>query len=455
MLTARRSGNWHRWMAAGAILAAAACGPPAGADRLALVGATLIDGTGAAPVRNAIVIVHGATIEAAGPAGQVSVPKGAEEIDLAGRWILPGFIDADVRAEAWALPRYLAFGVTAVRDLGTATDSIQDLAQQTSINLIIGPRIYYSGTPIGVPGSGSGSLASSAAVRRAVDQLSVAGTDYIMIHTRVAPNMLRAIMDEAGSFELPVVATLGMTDAVAAAKAGVASIERLSGIAQSASGSPAALFAAYRRGFDRGWTREEKSWSRLRRGSIDRVAHTLAASGVSLTPTLALHEAVANLDDASRTPRPPAGVVPAEIAAEWDGRAIMRERGWTAADLRAFRQGRAAQDHFVVTYHSFGGRLGVGTSSPGPWLIPGQSLHRELALLVAAGLSPMEAIVRATSGNAAILQADSLGIIAPGKSADLVILTANPLADIHNSESIENVMVRGNLLLVETITSRW
>ena len=135
--------------------------------------------------------------------------------------------------------------------------------------------------------------------------------------------------------------------------------------------------------------------------------------------------------------------------------ALLRERAWSAGDLRAFRQGRPVQDQFVAQFKSRGGVVAVGSGSPAPYLVPGMSLHSELQLLVRAGFTPMDALMAATSGNAAVLEADSLGILMPGRVADLIILTADPLQDIRNTRAIESVMVRGELLLAEGVRAGW
>ncbi len=109
----------------------------------------------------------------------------------------------------------------------------------------------------------------------------------------------------------------------------------------------------------------------------------------------------------------------------------------------------------MAAFQSRGGVVAVGSGSPAPHLVPGASLHSELQLLVRAGLTPMEALMAATSGNAAVLEADSLGILMPGRTADLLILTADPLQDIRNTRAIESVMVRGELLLAEGVQAGW
>ena len=449
---ARGLGMLSKRLVALAVLLTAACGAD-DTNRIVLIGATVINGAGGAPLPNAVVVINGSTIEAIGPAGAVEVPGGAQEIDLTGRWIIPGLIDADARAEPWALTRFLAYGITTIRDLRTDTESVMALSQRTERAETSGPRIYFTGTPVGDPRSEA--ALSTADARRTVDDNSVAGVDYIGIAEGTTLTLLRAVVDESRSFQLPVVASLGLTDAVTAADAGVHSIVGLSGVPSAAAGSSAPFYAAYQQGFDRGWAFAERSWSRLRAGTLDRIAGQLVDANVSLTPTLIMHETAANLDDPSQLESPAAGAIPAEVASGWDGPSLVRERGWSAGDLRAFRQGRPVQDRFVAEFHSRGGVVAVGSGSPAPHLVPGASLHSELQLLVRVGLTPMEALVAATSGNAAVLAADSLGILMPGRAADLLILTADPLQDIRNTRAIESVMVRGELMLVEAVRAGW
>jgi imidazolonepropionase-like amidohydrolase len=102
-----------------------------------------------------------------------------------------------------------------------------------------------------------------------------------------------------------------------------------------------------------------------------------------------------------------------------------------------------------------GGRIGVGTDAANQMLIPGYTVHRELELLVGAGLTPAEAISAATRSGASLLRVDSLGLIAPGKVADLVVLKQDPLADIRNTLAIQQVMSRGRMLSPDSVRAQW
>jgi imidazolonepropionase-like amidohydrolase len=106
-------------------------------------------------------------------------------------------------------------------------------------------------------------------------------------------------------------------------------------------------------------------------------------------------------------------------------------------------------------YRRLGGRVVAGTDSPNPMLAPGASLHDEMRLLVAAGLTPEEALAAATREAARLLGADSIGVIAAGSVADFVVLTADPLADIANTRRIERVVARGTSYDPNELKAGW
>jgi imidazolonepropionase-like amidohydrolase len=134
---------------------------------------------------------------------------------------------------------------------------------------------------------------------------------------------------------------------------------------------------------------------------------------------------------------------------------MVRRAGWTAQDYPSFRAARPQQDRFLRLFAAAGGRIATGTDASNQLLIPGYSEHRELELLVAAGFSPSAALVAATRNGSLVLGVDSLGLIAPGKAADLVVLTKDPLADIRNTLAIDRVMSRGVLLSADSIRRAW
>jgi imidazolonepropionase-like amidohydrolase len=433
-----------------------ACGDKAPTG-FALIGATLVDGSGGEPRRDAVVVVRGGRIESVGAAAGFDVPDRTTAVDVRGKWIIPGLIDAHAHVAPWALTRYLAWGVTTVRDVHGAQDTILALRRRAATGELMGPRIYAAGAMIdGRPTTYADAIGVNDAsdARKAVDRLSVAGADFIKVYTRIDAPLLRAIVDEASTFHLKVTAHLGLTDAVTAASIGVGSIEHLSGVPE-ADGDASALYSAHYRGFWPGWTAFERGWIGLDSAVLARVAGQLASQQVILVPTLVLHETFSRLDDPASTAQPELSAVPKPEQERWDVPGMIERAGWSATDFAAFRQARPYQDRFIRAFRRAGGVIAAGTDASNQLLIPGASLHREMELLVAAGMTPADALASATHAGATLLGLDSLAVVAPGKAADLVVLGADPLADIRNTRTVERVMVRGQLMGVDSIKATW
>ncbi len=137
------------------------------------------------------------------------------------------------------------------------------------------------------------------------------------------------------------------------------------------------------------------------------------------------------------------------------GRGLLRRTGWRTSELQAFRRSRARQNQFVREFKRAGGLIAAGSDAANQLLVPGLSLHEELSLLVAAGLTPVEALTAATRKGAELLRADSLGRISAGKVADLVVLDANPAANIAATRRIAWVMFRGRILYPDSLRRTW
>ena len=412
---------------------------------VALLGATIIDGTGGPVLVDGGILVRNGRIEAIGSRERLILPKGVDEVDLSGRFIIPGLVDAHTTYQPWAAERYLEFGVTAVRDLHGELDPALARMKESRDSTWTGPRIFSTGSTI--DGAGAPAPASVAAddrsARQAVDRLSVAGAAGVAAGPRLEAALLRAVVDEAGTFGLPVAAHLGVTDALRAVRFGVRSLEHLSGITEALAPNAAQIVAAHRQGETAGWTLAERAWGGLDSAAIARAARQIAEARTALVPTLVLHETLSRLDDSTVYRDPSLRLVPEEVRRGWDLPNLVRQAGWTSGDFQAFRAARPRQDLFLREYVKAGGIVVAGSGSPRELLVPGLSLHQELELLVKAGLSPSQALVAATRDAARLLGADSVGTLAVGRSADLVVLGKNPLQDVRNLRTIERVMVRG------------
>jgi imidazolonepropionase-like amidohydrolase len=428
---------------------------------VALVGATLIDGSGGPPLPDAAVVVRGGKLESVGSRAGFQLPKRTRQIDASGRWIIPGLIDAHTHvapAATWALSRYLVWGVTTVRDAHGSLNAVMALRKRANLGSGDSPRMYVAGAMIdGLPPTHPNAIGANGEKdgRKGVDRLVSGGVDFIKIYTHIDPPLLRAIVDEARSFNVSVSGHLGMVDALTAARSGISAIEHLTGVPEAVSRNRSSLLAAHYRGFFPGWTAFERSWSDLDPSSLTQIATQLAAEKVTLVPTLILHETMSRLNDRAMLRDPVLAAVPETARQEWDISGIINRAGWDESDFAAFRGARPVQDLFLRAFAAAGGRIAVGTDSPSLLLLPGYSAHREMELLVGAGLSPREALRAATRNGAVLLGVDSLGLLAPGKVADLVVLTKDPLADIRNTRAIEAVMSRGRLLDVDSIRATW
>jgi imidazolonepropionase-like amidohydrolase len=423
---------------------------------IALEGATLIDGAGGAPKQDAVIIIRNGHIDAIARVNEIPIPKGAERIDLVGKTIIPGLIDAHAHVERWAAERYIAWGVTTVRDLHGGTDTVLALRRDLNLGSLLGPRMFSAGAMIdGVPPTypNATGVATPDQARRAVDQDAVAGVDYLKVYTKITPALLRALLDEAEKLRLPVAAHLGKTDALTAARAGVVSIEHMAGVVQAATGDPS--YANAHNNFLTGWTAEEKGWAALDSSAIARTARALAQTRVALVPTLVVHDMLSRLDNPILLTRPGMEDVPQSAQSVRSVSSLLRRTGWRSGDFDAFRRSRRRQDQFVREYKRAGGAIVAGSDAANQLLIPGYSLHEEMALLVAAGLTPLEAITAATRRGAQLLHADSLGLLASGKVADLVVLNANPAGNINATRNIAMIMIRGRMIRPDSLRATW
>jgi imidazolonepropionase-like amidohydrolase len=336
--------------------------------------------------------------------------------------------------------------VTTVRDLGGIQDSVLFLRDDVRNGTADGPRLFVSGAMIdGAPASFPGATAARTAndARRAVGNRVLIGASQIKVYTKLDRRLLEPLLDEARALETPVAAHLGRVDAVTAARLGVKTLEHMSGVVASSLPNPAALFRAHN-DFFAGWNLEERSWAGLDSAALDRTARALVQAGAAIVPTLALHEAWGHLEDSSYMAGLDLTAMPPAARQAWNVPDLVRRARLTARDYPAFRNSRPRQDLFVRLFHRAGGQVLAGSDSPNQLLPPGASLHRELRLLVGAGLSTKDALLAATRDAGRLLgAADSLGVIQPGAVADFVVLSADPLADISNLALIQTVVAYG------------
>jgi imidazolonepropionase-like amidohydrolase len=387
---------------------------PVRAGRYALVNARIVDGTGAPAVARGTILVRGGRVAAAGPADRVAVPRGVPRLDVAGRAVIPGLWDMHVHYEQaeWPLVS-LASGVTTARDVGNEFELATALRDALAGGRLLGPRLLLAGVVDGRPDSLGRSLGvvtagSEDEARAAVRRYAAAGFRQIKVYQSVPPALVPAIAREAHRLGLTVTGHVptGM-DARQFVEAGADQINHWNSLvsalrAPGPDGRPGRLDLA---------SEHARAFVRF-----------LAERGTVVDPSLARAEQHAHPRDSGYAAYEP-GVARVPPAL----RGALESTGVPGA----LAERAAAQRRLVLavvgTLHRAGVPLVLGTDLS----VPGHSIYRELELAVAAGLTPLEALRAATAAPArAMGLADSVGTIAPGMRADLVVLDGDPLADI-------------------------
>jgi imidazolonepropionase-like amidohydrolase len=428
------------------------------AKSLAITAVTVIDATGAPARPDMTVVVTCDRITAIGKPGEIGVPEGARVVDGKGKYLIPGLWDMHVHtASPSFLPLYLANGVTGVRDMHALDpDSIFGLRNQVQEGKRPGPRIVAAGPLVDgpkplVPGS---LVATDAAEgREAVRKLKTIGADFVKVYTKLPREAYLAIADEANKQGLPFAGHLPESvSATDASDLGQKSIEHLTGVVLACSDKEDEL----RREEVEALARVDNQAAMELLGRIgaraadsfnDKKARALYArfvrNGTWQVPTLIVLHSFVSLDDPKFTADPRIKYMPPSLSSYWP---LMKLPPETSAMLKGTYKRTTG---LVRAMRQAGVPFLAGTDTPGvPYVFPGFSLHDELALLVAeAGFTPLEALQAATRDPARFLGREKdLGTLEPGKLADLVLLDADPLADIHNTTKIAAVVANGRLL---------
>jgi imidazolonepropionase-like amidohydrolase len=443
------------FIAIGAALGAlpAAAAPP---SSILIADAVVIDGSGA-PARPATdILIRGGLIVAIGP--HLARPPGARILEARGKYVVPGLIDAHVHLEFPMLaslapdeerqiveesPRaFLYNGVTTVLDAGALLPFILKEADDQRRGRIQGPRIFTLGTPFTPEGGwgsrhGFGVKDAAAARARARAELALGVSGLKLMVRDASP-------DESGAFEMPPEMLEAILAEARAAKARIyVHALSLSEFREAVGFSAFALMHGLGDPLPPG----------------DPLFQTLAERGVPVVPTISLFQSFL-------APAPWAGqgledpILRASVPTFVLER--MKSPAFMEAEKRAIRKGAGfdpfswAQERVpvfcrnIAAMHAAGVKIGVGTDAGGQtgYNYEGYNTPWEISSLVRCGLSPLEALTAATGTNAEILGVeDRLGVLQPGKIADLLVLAKDPLADIDNLRAIDFVMQGGVLHL--------
>jgi imidazolonepropionase-like amidohydrolase len=427
-------------------------GQSASPSALVIDDVSVVDTTGGPLLAHRTVVVRDGRIEEIrGADGSMSGKQSGMHVDGRGKFLIPGLWDMHVHmvfgdwfplGKEVTLPLFVANGITGVRDMGGELEVLQQWRKEIAAGTLIGPRMVISGPMLDGP---KPRFPSSIAIttpedgRRAVDDLKRRGADFIKLQSLIPRDAVFAIAEEAHRQGITFVGHVpDSVRASQASNAGQKSFEHLIGIFEGSS--------PLEDQFIKGIKTEGQFLSTYDPKRAAALFALLAKNQTWQCPTLVWERGGNLIDQTDFASDTRAKYAPAywkDVTWKRFTEEIMHD--FNTDDLATRKRFVEKELEVVNAMHRAGIPFLAGTDAPpGVYIFPGFSLHEELQRFVAAGFTPMEALQTATLNPAKFLGMDDrLGTIEKGKVADLVLLDANPLDDIRNTQRIAAVIVNG------------
>ncbi len=406
------------------------------------------------------VVITGNQITAVGKTGKVKVPPDSRVVDAEGRYMIPGLWDMHVHSMLEGRPEYffplfIANGITGVRDMGGgfSFDRLSQIRKQLASGKIVGPRLgAVAGRILDGPGARTNvglAVGTADEAKQAVKAFKQGGADFIKVYDWLSREVYLAIVDEAKQQGLPVAGHVPFSmSAEEVSDLGQQSIEHTTDVFISSSRDEDELRKELRRqtesanGSQSSRVQAElKAVGSYDEGKARSLYARFAHNGTWQCPTLVVRRAAALADNNQLANDNRMKYIPSAVRNNWNETFKLIA---STSDVEARKRRFQKTLEIVGAMQRAGVGILAGTDTLNPYVYPGFSLHDELGLLVQAGLTPMQALRTATLNPAKFLGLfETLGTIDKGRLADLVLLDANPLDDIRNTQRIHAVVANG------------
>lgn len=367
------------------------------------------------------------------------------ELDLQGKWIIPGLIDMHVHIKEGFAPLFTASGVTTVRNTGGNVNELKDLIHASmeaptprvisTDRIIDGPPGLWGETSLWNMNADNPQVAREE-VRRQVE----AGVDFIKVYGWLPKETMEAVVEEANIYNKEVSCDLVHSKDVTAIDAALMGIkwnEHASGIVQD-------MYPEWTmQADDKVW--DSINWEQPDREKIEEVCKVLIENKVIVCPTMVLLDQAKLLNNYWY----PENAVITKLE---ENEGLLNQWKYFLGQPASLENlGRQATMNKAIAkaYFDLGGEIVAGTDTPaGIFTIPGMALHRELELFVQAGITEIDALRAATINAAKALKRQDLGVIKEGAIADIVILNKNPLENIKHTQKI-NLVIKGGFVYTQ------